>query len=518
MSDRLNTDKLLQHSVTKSVLWNFTGQGCILLISFFATPFILHKLDVNLYGIYMLVGAAMGYLGFLQLGLGPASVKYIAEYLAKKQELKIRSAFWSCIIIYVILGFCAVLTVFCSANFVIVRFFKISPFFSATAVLALKLGALEFLVTMISAVVSGIMRSLNRFDILNRIDVSLYALQIGLSVIVLLAGFSLPALIAVNICVKGIGIFVYWSFACRYLPFLRKPYWETNSLRELLKFGGFITVSQVLSPILNNVEKIFLSSLRSVASLAYYSVPASLIARASVIPYSFSSVLFPIFSYSWAEGNKRLNQELHYRSSLYIIHIYAFFMVFFLVFGESFLTFWVGRDFAVKSAGILAVIAVSGLFSTAAYPSLAVLQGMGRPAIPAVLSLAEVIIYVPCSYFLINKFGTLGAAYVWLGRVFVDMFFLQRASCCLLQQSLWRWYANILRRSVLPVCCGFILFYLLRQLNLAFISPANILGCLCVLGIYLGLVWLWGLDLSERRQIAAIARSVFNATARLRDE
>ncbi len=507
-SDTLNMDKLLQRSVTKSVLWNFAGQGCILLISFFATPFILHKLDVNLYGIYMLVGAAMGYLGFLQLGLGPASVKYIAEYLAKKQETKIRSAFWSCITIYVVLGLLAVLTVFCSAEFVIVRFFKIQPAFSGTAVLALKLGALEFLVTMISAVVSGIMRSLNRFDMLNRVEVSLYAAQIALSVTVLLLGYSLPALIAVNICVKAIGIFVYWSFACRYLPFLSKPYWEKSSLYELLKFGGFITVSQVLSPILNNVEKIFLSSLRSVASLAYYSVPASLIARASVIPYSFSSVLFPVFSYSWAEGNKRLNQELHYRSSLYIIHIYAFFMVFFIVFGESFLTSWVGRDFAQKSAGILAVIAVSGLFSTAAYPSLAVLQGMGRPIIPAAFSLVEVIIYLPCSYFLIGKFGTLGAAYVWLGRVFVDMFLLQRASCRFLEQKLWHWYANILRRILLPVCCGFGLFYILRKLSFDFISPANILGCLSVLVVYLGLVWLWGLDLSERRQITAIAKSV----------
>jgi O-antigen/teichoic acid export membrane protein len=509
MSGALNNEKLLQRSVTKSVLWNFLGQGCILLISFFATPFILHKLDVNLYGIYMLVGAAMGYLGFLQLGLGPASVKYIAEYLAKKQELKIRSAFWSCIAIYLVLGICAIFAVFCSADLVIVRFFKIAPVLSATAVLALKLGALEFLVTMISAVVSGIMRSLNRFDTLNRIDVSLYALQIGLSVIVLFCGFSLPALIAVNICVKAAGILVYWSFACRYLPFLRKPYWETNSLRELLKFGGFITVSQVLSPILNNVEKIFLSSLRSVASLAYYSIPASLIARASVIPYSFSSVLFPIFSYSWAEGNKRLNQELHYRSSLYIIHIYAFFMVFFLVFGESFLTFWVGREFAEKSAGILAVIAVSGLFSTAAYPSLAVLQGMGRPVIPAVLSLLEVIIYLPCSYFLIGKFGTLGAAYVWLARVFVDMFFLQRASCRLLGQSLWLWYINIIRRSMLPVGCCFVLFYILRKLSLGFTSPANILGILCVLMVYLMTVWLLGLDKSERQQIAGIAKSVF---------
>lgn len=517
MGDTLNNDKLLQRSVTKSVLWNFTGQGCILLISFFATPFILHKLDVNLYGIYMLVGAAMGYLGFLQLGLGPASVKYIAEYLAKKQELKIRGAFWSCITIYVVLGLCAVFAVFFFAEFAIVRFFKISPAFSATAVLALKLGALEFFVTIISAVVSGIMRSLNRFDILNRIDVSLYALQIGLSVIVLLSGFSLPALILVNTCVKAAGIFIYWSFACRYLPFLRKPYWDKSSLYELLKFGGFITASQVLSPILNNVEKIFLSSLRSVASLAYYSIPASLIARAAVIPYSFSSVLFPVFSYSWAEGNKRLNQELHYRSSLYIIHIYAFFMVFFMVFGDSFLTFWVGRDFAEKSAGILTVIAVSGLFSTAAYPSLAVLQGIGRPAIPAALSLAEVIFYIPCSYFLIAKFGTLGAAYVWLARVFADMFFLQLASCRLLQQNLWDWYANILRRSLLPVCCCFALFYFLRKLNLGFISPTNILGILCVSAAYLAMVWLLGLDTSERQHLAGITKSVFKAVY-LKDE
>jgi hypothetical protein len=46
-----------------------------------------------------------------------------------------------------------------------------------------------------------------------------------------------------------------------------KPAWDTEILVHLLKFGGFVTISAVVGPILTNIEKIFLTSLRSISAL-----------------------------------------------------------------------------------------------------------------------------------------------------------------------------------------------------------------------------------------------------------
>ena len=80
----------ISRSLIQSVLWNFFGNGWLLALAFFATPFIVHRLGVDLYGILTLVGIAIGYFAFLELGLGYAMVKYISQYLATVEEEKIR--------------------------------------------------------------------------------------------------------------------------------------------------------------------------------------------------------------------------------------------------------------------------------------------------------------------------------------------------------------------------------------------------------------------------------------------
>ena len=52
-------------------------------IAFLMFPFIIRHVGVEDYGIYLLVGAFVGYFGLLDFGVGSALVKYVAEYNAK---------------------------------------------------------------------------------------------------------------------------------------------------------------------------------------------------------------------------------------------------------------------------------------------------------------------------------------------------------------------------------------------------------------------------------------------------
>jgi O-antigen/teichoic acid export membrane protein len=499
-------------SLIQSVLWNFFGNGWLLVLAFFATPFIVHRLGVDLYGILTLVGITVGYFAFLELGLGYAMVKYISQYLAQGDEDNIRKTFWSCILVYFSIGSFGTILIILSAPILVDKLFNIPQDSKEMAFFALRLGAIGFLLSMLSGASSGVLRALGRFDFLNRIGIILGTLQTGLTVLLLVIGFSLKEIILTNLIIQATGFFIYLVFAKKFLPYLRGPCWDTGTFLNLFRFGGFVTISSVTGPILINIEKVFLTALHPIAALTYYSVPYSITTRFSIIPSSLSAVLFPAFSFLNSSEDKRAIKELHYRGTLYILLLLGFPVLFFALFSRLFLTEWMGADFAIQSTDIMIILSFAILINALASPSFVAIQGLGKPAQPAMYHVIETIIHIPVSYLLIRYLGGVGAAWAWFIRVSIDTILLQRASCRNLGISLMGWYRSIAVHGSLPILtCGLLLFCL-KKCNLSLLHPAIILGIITTIIVYFFIVWKWGLDATDRKEIKGF---LANLNARL---
>jgi len=497
----------LSQSLMKNVAWNFIGQIWIALIGFFATPFIVRSLNVNLYGLYSLVWVIIGYFSFLQFGLGTASVKYISEYFAAGENENIRKIFWTCLVVYFFLGALGTLAIIFSAGFITAHFFKIPRELNGLAVTAIKLGGCGFLISMLTGVISGAVQAVGRFDILNRVGMLVGTLQLVLTVLLLAIGFSLKEIILSSLAVQLLGLCLLWIYAGKLLPCLARPAWSFFYLGRLFKFGGFVTISGFVGPILLNIDRIFLTSLRPLASLTYYSVPFSLMDKLSVIRSSFSSVLFPAFS-SMEQGRENAaGSELQDRSRAYIFFLYAFFVVFFAISGRSFLSWWIGPDFAARSSLILAVLSLAGMINALAVPSSTALQGFNKPHIPAMFHVIETILYIPCAYFLIYRFGGTGAAFAWLLRVTLDTVLLQQAAARISGGSVLSWYAGLVKRGSVPVLAAAAVLSAVRSANPDFLSALNIGGIIAALAVYCSTVWHFGLDGFARKNIIELVRS-----------
>jgi O-antigen/teichoic acid export membrane protein len=488
-------------SLIQSVIWNFFGNGWLLVLAFFATPFIVHRLGVDFYGILALVGITVGYFAFLELGLGYAMVKYIAQYLARGEEDMIRKTFWSCLLVYFFIGSFGTILIVLVAPLLIEKLFHIPQDSKAIAIFCLRLGGIGFLLSMLSGAISGVLRALGRFDFLNRIGIILGTLQTGLTVFLLIIGFSLREIIIANLLIQVVSFFIYSVYVRKFLPYLGGPCWDTSTFLNLLRFGGFVTISSVTGPILVNIEKIFLTALRSIAALTYYSVPYSITTRLSIIPSSLSSVLFPAFSFLDGSKDKRAIKELHYRGTLYIMLLLGFPVLFFSLFSRLFLTAWMGVDFAVQSTDIMIILSFAILINALASPSFVAIQGLGKPSQPALFHVIETIIHIPVCYLLIRHLGGVGAAWAWLIRVSIDTFLLQRASCSSLGISLMSWYRSIVIHSSLPIMTGGLLLFGLKKCNLSLLHPAIILGLAITTIVYFFIVWKWGLDAMDRKEI-----------------
>jgi O-antigen/teichoic acid export membrane protein len=498
------TDHRNPKTITENVVWNFLGQGWLFVLAFLATPFIIHRLGVDLYGIYVLFAIVIDYFSFLQFGVGIAAVKYVAESLARGDEEGTRKTFWTGMITHVAMGILGMLLISACSEVLVDGLFNVPPDARETAITVLRIGSIGFLISMIIGVAAGAIRAAGRFDLLNGLAILVGTLQLGAAVILLHQGFRLKEVVLSNVIIQFAGLVLYGYYVARIFPFLGRPRWDGNAFRELIRFGSFVTVSGIVGPILTNVEKLFITSLRSVSALAYYAVPFSLMNRLSVLPSSFSAVLFPAFSALQGSNNVAAIRDLYLRSTLYLLLLYSAPLMFFLFFGGPFLSLWVGADFAEKSAGVLVILGIAGLVNAAAYPASTVLQGMGKPQWPALFHLAEMVVYLPAGYLLIGEYGITGAAASWLLRVFMDTVLLHGAALHLLEESPWKWCVDLSSRGLPPLVIYALLFFTLKSFGWNLLNPLNLTGIITAITVYLLVLWRWVLDRGMRGQFVAI--------------
>ena len=84
--------------------------------------------------------------------------------------------------------------------------------------------------------------------------------------------------------------------------------------RQLFAFGGWVTVSNIVSPILSNFDRFLIGSLLSMAAVTYYTAPYEAVTKLWIIPMSLTMTLFPAFSSM--NGSKALNRVVFLRVQL----------------------------------------------------------------------------------------------------------------------------------------------------------------------------------------------------------
>jgi O-antigen/teichoic acid export membrane protein len=72
-----------------NVLWGWLAVGVNLIVGIVLSRYIVRKLGVERYGIWVLVFSILDYLWFFDLGLNTAVTNFCARYLATKEPKKI---------------------------------------------------------------------------------------------------------------------------------------------------------------------------------------------------------------------------------------------------------------------------------------------------------------------------------------------------------------------------------------------------------------------------------------------
>ncbi|MCG8429582.1 MAG: oligosaccharide flippase family protein, partial [Candidatus Omnitrophica bacterium] len=72
--------------IIHNTFYNALGRMWTMLAAVALTPYIMHHIGVERFGIWAVVGVITGYFGLFDLGVGTSFIKYIAQYHASGDE------------------------------------------------------------------------------------------------------------------------------------------------------------------------------------------------------------------------------------------------------------------------------------------------------------------------------------------------------------------------------------------------------------------------------------------------
>lgn len=485
--------KTTKRSMAQNTFLNLMGQLVPMLIGLFSIPLLIKHIGMDRFGLLSLVWVVIGYFTFFDLGLGRAIIKLVAEKIGDRREEEIPRIFWNALLIMTSMSVIGSAVVFWLTPILVVSVFKIPDALHDEAIKAFYGLSLSLILVTLTAGFRGILEARQRFDFANFLHILMGASTFVGPLIISYWTQDLFILVLVLLVVRFFIFLAHLWFVFLLYPELRSPARiERATLRRLFKFATWMTVSNVISPIMVYFDRFILGAIVPVSYLAFYTTPYEIVNRLLVVPAAVVRTIFPTFALMGVERSKSV-ESIFVRCVKWLAFVLFPTILIIVYFGQYGLKIWLGDEFARESTRVLQVLSIGIFLNGIAFIPTTLLQSAERPDLTAKMHLLEFPFYLPSVWFMATRFGILGAAFAWTIRVSVDMFLLFGAVRWILP-SLGR----ELGRLLIPLFL-FMLFFIPAFFDLA-LADRMVLA-LVFLTVFVAVFWAVILRLEDRLMV-----------------
>jgi O-antigen/teichoic acid export membrane protein len=386
----------------------------------FLVPITVRALGPARFGLLALAWAVVEGSGMFDFGLGRATVRFVADGMARGttrvKEIVLASAFSQ-----TAGGILAAILLYLLAPALVHRVFKVSPEVVPEAIAMFRVLAFHLPVILWIASLRAALEGAQRFDISTALRIPSSIASVLVPAVAATLGASLSTIMWILLGVRVILALCHAEAVRRTLLDRR---WGIPSgfatLREMLRYSGWVAVSTVLGPALASFDRFVVGSVVGIIGLGYYAGAAEATNRFLMIPATAFSAILPALSA--AEGHEGRDRVLIVtraaRRQLAAL-LFPLCLVLFAL-APTILTLWLGPSFGEASGRAFRILAVGVFLTGLAHLPLALLYGAGRPDLPAKINLFQVALHVPVTIVLVHMWGITGAATAWMIRCAED--------------------------------------------------------------------------------------------------
>jgi O-antigen/teichoic acid export membrane protein len=439
--------------LTKNWILNLSGQVLPLFVALAAMPYIVRGLGPERFGVLSIVWAVLGSLTLFDLGLGRSTTKYVAECLGRGELNKFPCLFWTSLWSQLLIGFAGAGLMAVCVPYLVDHYLKLAPANAHETKSSFLILAASFPIVLGGNAIRGVLEAAQRFDIVNYVRVPASISIFVFSAIALPLGLSLPSIVILLVASRIVVALIYFGVCVNLFPMIHADWsLDLKLLRALLTYGGWVSISNFVAPLLSYADRFVIGSVLGMASVSYYTAPNEAITKASLLPGTLLVTLFPALASLDASGARNRVRELCARAIKSLLLLMTPILLVVSVFARQILQLWLGSDFATRSTSVLQIFCVGVLVNAISFVPFYLLQGLGRPDITAKIHMFELPVYAIALAILLPRMGLAGAALAWTLRLTLDASLLFASALWLKLLSISDILDTPVRRALLLLC------------------------------------------------------------------
>jgi O-antigen/teichoic acid export membrane protein len=408
-----------------NILWNLFGLGIPLIVAAASIPALLENLGNERFGLLAMAWGLTALSGLFDLGIGRATTQAVSAHLGAKETARIpilvsvatRLAMWTGI------GGCILVAILVLMG--VQNNLKFAPSLSDEVFWAFLLLSVVVPLQSVSAMYRGINEAYENFRHISFIRAGLGVASFAGPLAVSFWSVGLPWLFGSLVAARIMGFYFYRRAVQQHTktsPQANIPI-PANVRAQisagLLRFGGWFTVSNVIYPLLGQLDRWFIGSLISAAAVTSYVVPFDLIGQSLTIVGAVTTVAFP--NITSRMQNDRIGALAEFRRMLLImVALMAVVTSLIYILLPYVVPIWLGADFPKIGVEVGQILALGLVPYTIGTVYVVLIHASGRVDINAKSHIIQGIIFLPCIYWSVLHFGIIGAAWCWVTRITLD--------------------------------------------------------------------------------------------------
>ena len=393
------------------VLWNGLGRVLPIIVALLTTPVLIRHLGIDRWALFTLALSLAGSFGILDFGVSAALTRALAERIGTPEEREAPPIIVVAIALLTLTSSASAILVWIFTSQIIDHLLNVPPGLRQEAINAFHVLCLSGPLIVVNSALWGVLSAFQRFRavILSNIPVSVLY-YVGPMAILLIRD-NLAWVIATLVVARLLQAIICGVLVLRVVPGLRNwPRFDMRLLKPLLRIGAWVTVSNVLWPVMLYVDRFVVGATLSLAAVSYYSTSLDLVMRLLMVPMAVAAVLFPAVATSHRTMPERTRALL--RTGVLATATVVFPACAILAgLSHELLSLWLGARFAVDGGTVLTIVAVGMYLNCIAIMPGTLTDAIGRPEIGTITLLVQAVLFRPVVMLMAVRFGIEGAAW-----------------------------------------------------------------------------------------------------------
>lgn len=430
--------------LARNVVLNLLGSALPALAALVAVPILIRTLGDVRFSVLVLAWTTLGYFSLFDLGIGRAVTHAVADRMGSDREHEIGTAIWTSLILLLPIGILSAALLFVVAA-PLATVLGVPAELRGEAVTSFRLLALAIPFAALAGALRGALEAKQYFGLVNALRIPHGLITFVGPLLALPFSRSVVAAVAILAVGRALLLLAHVALTARAIPdFANTAHrWSPGIAKTLASFGGWTQVTYIVSPMMATLDRFVVGAVLGIAVVTYYAAPQELVTKMWLFTFAVLPVFFSALSNTATRDPERtaaLFDKL-LRFTLAVMFVPALVIV---ALAPDIIRVWLGPAFETQSAVVMQVMAIAVFVNCVGQGGYTLIQGLGRPDITGKFHLAELPVFAAMLWYLLPRYGIMGAALAWSIRTVGDTVLLLGTCPRLLAQT----RATITRMSV----------------------------------------------------------------------